>query len=88
MNLSERLPSQAVIIEAMLNALKENKEGMHIIEIETEVAKLLSLTKSQMEIVHKGKRTLLGYKLAWARTSAKKQGLIESPKNSVWRVIN
>jgi hypothetical protein len=41
-----------------------------------------------MELMHKGKRTMLGYKLAWARTAARKEGLIESPRSSVWKRIN
>jgi len=88
MNETVSLPSQALVLEAMLEALKQSKEGLHIRDIESEVAKRLSLSKPQREIIHKGKRTLLGYKLAWARTAAKKQGLIESPKNSIWKITN
>jgi len=88
MNETVNLPSQALVLEAMLEALKQSKEGLHIRDIESEVAKRLSLSKPQREIMHKGKRTLLGYKLAWARTAAKKQGLIESPKNSIWKITN
>jgi hypothetical protein len=84
----ENLPSQELIKEAMLGLLKESIDGMHIEEIESGVAKRLSLTRVQMEIIHKGKRTMLGYKLAWARSAAKKEGLIESPSRSVWKLMN
>ena len=88
MTLSENLPSQAIILDAMLKVLRDSKDGMHIKNIESEVANLLSLSESQLALMHKGKRTMLGYKLAWARTAAKKQGLIESPMHSVWKVSN
>ena len=83
-----RLPSQSVIKESMLELLKEATNGLHIKEIESGVAERLSLTKSQMELMHKGNRTMLGYRLAWARTSAKKEGLIEAPQSSVWKSVN
>ena len=82
-----KLPSQSSIFEAMLIVLRTSKQGLHISEIEKKVAEHLSLSESQKSLNHKGKRTMLGYKLAWARTAAKKQGLIESPKSSVWRII-
>jgi restriction endonuclease Mrr len=85
---SDALPSQLLIKAAMLEVLKESKGGLHIRDIEEAVATRLSLTKSQRELMHKGKRTLLGYKLAWARTAAKKEGLIESPRSSVWKIVD
>ena len=88
MSKSEALPSQSLIKEAMLALLKESKDGLHIKDIESGVAERLSLSKYQMEMIHKGKRTILGYKLAWARTAAKKESLIESPRSSVWKLVN
>jgi len=85
---ADSLPSQALIKAAMLEILKESQDGLHIKDIEIAVAKRLSLTKSQMELMHKGKRTMIGYKLAWARTASKKEGLIESPRSSVWKHVN
>ena len=88
MSQHESFPSQALIKEAMLELLKNSKNGMHIKEIESGVADRLSLSKLQIEVMHKGKRTLLGYKLAWARTAAKKDGLIESTGRSVWKLVS
>ena len=84
----EALPSQVLIKEAMLDLLKGSTDGLHIKDIESGVAKRLSLSKHQMEIMHKGNRTMLGYKLAWARSAAKKEGLIESTRSSYWRLVN
>ena len=84
----EALPSQALIKEAMLDLLKGSTDGLHIKDIESGVAKRLSLSKPQMEIIHKGKRTMLGYKLAWARSAAKKEGLIESTRSSFWKIVS
>jgi len=88
MNEAENLPSQALIKEALLAILKESAEGLHINDIESAVAKRLLLTQSQVALIHAGKRTMLGYKLAWARTSAKKEGLVISPRYSVWKIVN
>ena len=84
----ETLPSQVLIKEAMLDLLKGSINGLHIKDIESGVAKRLSLSKPQIEIMHKGKRTMLGYKLAWARSAAKKEGLIESTRSSFWKIVN
>jgi hypothetical protein len=85
MSHDEKLPSQSLILDAMLIVLRKSQRGLHIRDIEVAVAEYLSLTRPQMELMHKGKRTLLGYKLAWARTAAKKRGLIESPQSSIWK---
>lgn len=88
MKQEEGLPPQALIRKALLEVLKQSTSALHILEIETAVAQHLNLSKSQIEIMHKGNRTMLGYKLAWARTAAKKQGLIESPRGAYWKIKN
>lgn len=56
-------------------------------EIERGVADLLQLDPELRTRVHSGNRTSLGYKLAWARTRAKKSGLLERIGPSLWRQV-
>ena len=87
MNAEAQLPKQSEINEALTSILSMNKQGLHIREIESQVATLLNLSDVQRRIPHQGKRTMLGYKLAWARTKLKKDGRLELVKPSVWRLI-
>ena len=81
-----QLPSQSELTTAMLEILSNAPDGLHVEEIEKAVAKKLALTDAQKNLMHKGNRTMLGYKLAWARSSARKTGLIDSVKHSVWKI--
>jgi len=84
----EKYPPQNEIIEAMISILKQHPKGMHIRDIETGVANHLLLSAELTTRVQKGKRKILGYKLAWARTKCKKDGLIVSAGPSVWRLAD
>ena len=50
------------------------------------VIQYLELTDDEVTQIHSGKRTKLDYKLAWARTIAKKNGLISSAGPSRWKL--
>ena len=47
----------------------------------------LKLTESQINQIHSGTRTELEYRLAWARTNAKKKGLITSNGRNNWSLV-
>ena len=83
-----KLPPQNQIVAAMLSCLKGKVNGLHVNDIESEVSKTLKLNQEQLNLMHKGKRTMLGYKLAWARTKCKKEGLIISTAPSVWKLTS
>lgn len=51
----------------------------------------MSLTDSQLDVLHdpeKGSRTEVEYRLAWARTYLKKDGVIENSTRGVWALTN
>ena len=86
MNQGRSLPSQTIILESMITILREAKKEMHIRDIEDAVSSKLSLTPKQKQLMHKGNRTMLGYKLAWARSVAKKSGIISSERRCFWQM--
>jgi Mrr N-terminal domain len=88
MQTNVKLPPQNQIVDAMLSTLKGKAKGLHVKDIESEVSKTLNLNQEQIKLMHKGKRTMLGYKLAWARTKCKKDGLIISVAPSVWKLVS
>jgi restriction system protein len=46
----------------------------------------LELSDEQISAIRSGNRTELEYRLAWARTAAKKKGLIERSGPSNWKL--
>ena len=53
-------------------------------EIESEVAKILNLSDKDIAEIHRGNRTKLSYRLAWARNYLKRAGLINNSSRGVW----
>jgi len=44
----------------------------------------MQLSEVQIGLIRAGKRTELEYRLAWARTAARKKGLIDRVGPSIW----
>jgi restriction system protein len=55
-------------------------------QIKQEVAKALNLSNEATKKIHSGKRTVLEYKLAWARTIAKQRNLIQPVGRMNWKL--
>jgi restriction system protein len=55
-------------------------------QIRQEVAKALHLSKEATQKIHSGKRTVLEYKLAWARTIAKQKNWIQPVGRMNWKL--
>jgi len=53
-------------------------------EIEEEVISLLDLSDEEIDEIHRGTKTKLAYRLAWARNYLKRLGLIENSSRAVW----
>ena len=78
------VPKHDDLFNPLLQALHELGSSASITELEQKVAALLSLTDDDIAAIHKGNRTQLSYRLAWARTYLKKYGLIDNSARSVW----
>ena len=82
-----RLPSHAQLAWPLLTVLKRRPAGMSNHEMEAAVAAELSLSAELREIRRGGprsSRSLLDYRLAWARTLLKGLGAVENPRPAFW----
>jgi restriction endonuclease Mrr len=80
------LPKYQALIEPILNAIKENGGFAHNKEIEKRVIESLDIPIHLQEQVHSGSRTELSYRLGWAKTKAKIDGLIERTGKQTWSI--
>jgi len=83
----EKLPRYTELIEPMLAFLKVQNEPLSNKLIDDAVAKNLNIPQNLLSEIHSGKRTEFQYRMAWARTKAKSDGKITSPKRETWKII-
>ena len=78
------VPTYDKLFNPVLTAMKNLGNSARNDEIEEEVAKILNLTESDINDIHRGNTTKLAYRLAWARNYLKRYGLIASSSRGVW----
>jgi restriction system protein len=78
------VPTYDELFNPLINALQNLGGSASIPEQEEEVAKLLKLTDKEIAEIHRGNRTKLSYRLAWARNYLKRYGILENSKRGVW----
>ena len=83
----EKLPRYQELIEPMLDFLKTHGGDATNKAIDAAVAKSLNIPQTLLSEIRSGKRTEFQYRMAWARTKAKSDGKIESPKRETWKII-
>lgn len=57
-------------------------------EIEEQVILILDLRSEEIDDIHRGNRTKLSYRSAWARNYLKRLGLIENSSRAVWSLTS
>ena len=77
-----KFPSDQSLQKALIEVLADNPSGLVSKEIDEEVARKLSVDSNLLAIVHSGSRTEFAYRMAWARTKAKKKKLISRDESS------
>jgi restriction system protein len=82
------VPTYDNLFNPLLKAFHNLGGSASISEQEIEVAKLLNLTEKDIAEIHRGNRTVLSYRLAWARNYLKRFNIIESSKRGVWALTN
>ena len=82
----EKLPRYQELIEPMLVFLKAHNAPATNLEINEAVARLLDIPAGLLAEIHSGNRTEFQYRMAWARTKAKSEGKIISPKREIWKI--
>jgi restriction system protein len=78
------IPTYDELFNPLLKALQNLGGSASIPEQEEEVAKLLKLTDKEISEIHRGNRTKLSYRLAWARNYLKRYGVLDNSKRGVW----
>jgi len=81
----EKLPSPNALAWPTLEAIRASGGAADIRTIADRVGQALDLSPQQRTIPHgSGRRTMLDYRLAWARTLLKGLGLLSNERRSQW----
>lgn len=72
------------MVPVLVRALEGIGREARVHELEDIVAREMNLSSDQLSIGHDKSRTEFQYRLAWARTYAKKDGLVDSPGRNRW----
>ena len=82
------VPKYDDLFNPALQALHNLGGSSSISEMEEEVARILNLSEDQINEMHKGSVTKLGYRLAWARNYLKRYGLFENSSRGIWALTS
>ena len=82
------IPTYDELLTPALQAVHELGGSYSIREMSDHVAARLQLTEEEVNEVHKGNRTKLEYRLAWARTYLKNYGLLDNSTRGVWSLTS
>src|SRR5439155_21508681 len=78
------VPTHDGLFNPLLSAIRELGGSASVAEQEDKVAELLKLSDDEASEIHRGNRTKLSYRLAWARNYLKRAGLLENSARGVW----
>ncbi len=78
------VPSYDGLFNPSLQALRSLGGSGSIAEQEEKVAEILGLSDAEASEIHRGNRSKLSYRLAWARTYLKRYGLLENSARGIW----
>jgi restriction system protein len=78
------VPKYDDLYNPLLQAIHKLGGSASISEQEDTVASILGLSEKDIAEIHRGNRTKLGYRLAWARNYLKRYGLLENSARGVW----
>jgi restriction system protein len=78
------VPKYDDLYNPLLLAMHKLGGSASISEQEDTVASLLGLSEKDIAEIHRGNRTKLSYRLAWARNYLKRYGLLENSARGVW----
>jgi len=78
------LPTAVEMVPVLVEVLEALGRECELRELETKVGAKLSLTSEQLAVPHDRSRTEFQYRLGWARTYAKRDKKIISPRRNVF----
>ena len=80
----DTLPRFQDLVTPLLEYLKKQAGPVNNSQINQAVAESLGIPEHLLTKIHSGTRTEFQYRMAWARTKAKVEGKISSPKREYW----
>lgn len=80
------VPTFDDLMQPTLQAIKDFGGQANTKDIENNVAERLSLSKEDLNDIHRGTTTKLSYRLYWARNYLKRFGLIEKLNRGLWKL--
>jgi restriction system protein len=78
------VPTYDGLFNPLLRAMRELGGSASVAEQEDKVVQLLNLSEQEASEIHRGNRSKLSYRLAWARNYLKRAGLLENSARGVW----
>src|SRR4051794_3337759 len=78
------VPTFDKLFNPLLEAMRQLGGAASVAEQEDKVAEVLKLSDADASEIHRGNRTKLSYRLAWARNYLKRGGLLENSARGVW----
>lgn len=78
------VPTYDKLFQPLLDAIHSLGGSASVAEQEDRVAELLKLSEEAISEVHRGNRTKLSYRLAWARNYLKRFGILENSNRGIW----
>jgi restriction system protein len=78
------VPTYDGLFNPLLRAMRELGGSASVSEQEDKVVELLGLSDEEAAEIHRGNRTKLSYRLAWARNYLKRAGLLDNSARGVW----
>ena len=82
----DKLPSIKNLVSPILRTLNSAKSPLSHSQIEAQIIIELAIPETLSRIKRLGNRRELSYRLSWARTAAKNNGLIQRNENGLWEV--
>lgn len=82
------VPTYDNLFNPLIKALHELGGSATVSETEEKVAEILKLTEEEINEIHRGNRTKLSYRLAWARNYLKRYGILENSSRGVWALTS
>jgi len=82
------IPKYDDLFNPLLQAIRNLGGSASVAEQEDEVATILKLSDAEVSEVHRGNRTKLSYRLAWARNYLKRYGALDNSSRGVWALTS
>ncbi len=80
------MPTSIELNNSLLKILAQHSGGLTVREIDQAVIQDLDISSELANQIRSGNRTEIQYRMAWCRTKAKKQGLIERMSPNTWKL--